>query len=121
MPLRLARKEPLMSAEISLEELDSLIRSGRPPTLVEVLPEASFAAGHLPGALNLPLPKLPAAARALLPDPAAQIVVYCSGPTCANSHVAEGELSRQGYRHVRVFRGGKSAWQDAGHPLEAAS
>lgn len=110
-----------MFREISLEELKAKIQSGRAPTLVEVLPEASFAAGHLPGALNLPLGKVPSGARGLLPDASAEIVVYCSGPTCQNSHVAEGELSRQGYSDVRVFRGGKAEWKDAGFGLEVAS
>lgn len=107
-----------MSNEISLAELQLELRSAAPPLLVEVLPPKYFALGHLPGALNLPLETLRELAPELLPDSAARIVVYCSGPTCNNSHVAERALSGAGYVNVRVFRGGKSQWSEAGNSLE---
>jgi rhodanese-related sulfurtransferase len=49
--------------------------------LVDVLPAVSYAEAHLPGARSLPLADLPARAGAILPDLAADIVVYCGGPT----------------------------------------
>jgi rhodanese-related sulfurtransferase len=46
-------------------------------TIVDVLPEASYVEAHIPGALSLPLEQLTSRARELLPDPAAEIAVYC--------------------------------------------
>jgi rhodanese-related sulfurtransferase len=50
-------------------------------TLLDVLPAASYAAGHLPGASSLPVADISSRAAALLPDLNADIVVYCGGPT----------------------------------------
>ena len=46
--------------------------------LVDVLPPDTYAVGHIPGALSLPLAELPTHAPELLPDRAAEIVVYCA-------------------------------------------
>jgi rhodanese-related sulfurtransferase len=106
-----------MLPEISRLELEDKMRSGDPLSVVEVLPENYFASGHLPGALNLPLSALPSQARSLLPNPETEVVVYCSGPTCQNSHVAQLALTGLGYRKVRIFRGGKAEWTAAGNEL----
>jgi rhodanese-related sulfurtransferase len=113
-----ARKENPMTNEISYEELSQKIRAGARLTLVEVLPEKYFASGHLPKAINLPLSSVPKAAAGLLPDPGQELVLYCSGPTCSNSHVAARELAQRGYANVRVFSGGKETWVAAGNALE---
>ena len=47
-------------------------------TIVDVLPEASYVEAHIPRALNLPLEQIPTRARELLPDLAADMVVYCA-------------------------------------------
>ena len=49
--------------------------------LVDVLPEASFAQAHLPGAVNLPVEEISARARHLLPDRKRETIVYCGGFT----------------------------------------
>ena len=49
--------------------------------LVETLPAAAYHHAHLPGAINLPPDKVKELATALLPDKAADIVVYCANPT----------------------------------------
>lgn len=65
---------------ISREELRNGLRSGT-LTLVDVLPEESYAAGHIPGAINLPFENLTDRARELLRDFKAEIIVYCGGFT----------------------------------------
>jgi rhodanese-related sulfurtransferase len=40
--------------------------------------------------------------------------------TCQNSDIAQRKLQSLGYRHVRVFKGGKAAWSAAGQPLSAS-
>jgi len=42
-----------------------------------VLPVESYAMGHIPGAINLPYESIADRARELLPNPLAEIVVYC--------------------------------------------
>lgn len=108
---------PDAPTEISEAELFARLRSQQPPLVAEILGPKYYESGHLPGALNLPLDGLVDGAARLLPDKAAEIVVYCSGVTCQNSHVAQRKLLSLGYRNVRVFAGGKAAWKDAGREL----
>lgn len=107
-------------SEITEAELVARLASDDPPVVAEILGPESFASGHLPGAVNLPLEGLTENATRLLPDKGADIVVYCASATCQNSHIAERKLRSLGYRNVRVFAGGKAAWKDAGHQLVAA-
>jgi rhodanese-related sulfurtransferase len=63
--------------EISREEIRRRLHTPA-LTIVDVLPQASYAEAHIPGALNLPLEQVASRARDLLPDPAAEIAVYCA-------------------------------------------
>jgi rhodanese-related sulfurtransferase len=109
-----------MSLEISTADLQSSLAGSNPPILVEVLPPESYRKEHLPGAINLPLEGFAAAAKSALPDPRAEVVLYCASVTCANSHLAAKKLEELGYQHVRVYSGGKAAWREAGLAFEAA-
>lgn len=64
-------------SDISRDELRNGLRDGT-LTVVDVLPEESYATDHIPGAINLPFENLADRARDLLPDSHAQIVVYCA-------------------------------------------
>jgi rhodanese-related sulfurtransferase len=57
-----------------------LLRAGK-TTIVDVLSPESYAARHIPGAINLPVADLARHAAAALPDRNADIVAYCGGPT----------------------------------------
>jgi rhodanese-related sulfurtransferase len=64
-------------AQISREEL--LRRLHDPKlTIVDALPASSYEAAHIPGALNLPTVEVEERAKKLLPDPAAEIAIYCA-------------------------------------------
>jgi rhodanese-related sulfurtransferase len=106
-----------MTESIDLPELERGIEASR-LTLVEALAKPYFDRGHLPGAVLLPLDGLKQNAAHVLPDKNADIVVYCSGPSCGNSDVAGRALRELGYARVRVFKGGKAEWTEAGHALQ---
>ena len=106
--------------EITVAELVELLQRSRPPVVAEILGPQHFASGHLPSALNLPLEGFSEAALRALPNKAADIVVYCASSTCQNSDIAARKLQSLGYPNVRVFRGGKAAWREAGLPLVGA-
>jgi len=65
---------------ITRDELIGALRSGS-IVLLDVLSPESFAAVHIPGAINLPVADIPRRAADLLPDRRAAIVTYCGGPT----------------------------------------
>ncbi|MBC8007432.1 MAG: rhodanese-like domain-containing protein [Prolixibacteraceae bacterium] len=108
-----------MSRTISREELRINMSSITRPVLVEALPEKYYVAQHLPGALHLPHDQVDAIAAIVLPEKAAQIVVYCANRQCQNSHIAAHRLSALGYTDVSVYAAGKQDWEEAGLPFES--
>jgi rhodanese-related sulfurtransferase len=110
---------PSVPREIDTAELDARLRSAHPPIVAEILGPQAFASGHLPSAINLPLEGFAENAPRALPQRDADIVVYCASSTCQNSDIAARKLVSLGYRNVRVYRGGKAAWKDAGLALSS--
>ena len=106
-----------MTTPITREELHGKLVGGDSLVLVEALGPAYFADAHLPGAVNIPPDQVDRLALRLLPDAAAEIVVYCSG-TCQNSEIAARRLEDLGYRRVAVYLGGKEDWVEHGLPVE---
>jgi len=105
---------------ITLDEVRSAL--SHPRTIVlEVLPRKYFDQGHLPGARQTTNAELEANAAEIVSDRTAPVIVYCSGPTCGNSHAAGEALTALGYTDVRVFLGGKAAWTEAGLALERSA
>ncbi|MGF1628222.1 MAG: ArsR/SmtB family transcription factor [Kiloniellaceae bacterium] len=84
-------------------------------TVLDVRPADEFAAGHLPGAVNIPLAELEARLAEL--DPAQEIVAYCRGPYCVLSFEAVAALRARGFT-VRRLEDGLPEWRAAGLPLE---
>ncbi len=70
-----------MLKTISRDELKQKIDRKDDFLLVETLPAATYHHAHLPGAINLPPDQVTQLAPTLLPNKAADIVVYCAGPT----------------------------------------
>lgn len=87
-------------------------------TVLDVRPAEEYAAGHLPGAINIPLPDL---ARRLHELPLArEIVAYCRGPYCLLSFDAVELLRAQGHK-ARRMKDGYPEWKSAGLPVEKAA
>jgi rhodanese-related sulfurtransferase len=63
-----------MPREIQREEVRRLVAAGS--QLVDVLPRAEYDAGHIVGAINLPLKELNRETAARL-DPGRPVIVYC--------------------------------------------
>jgi rhodanese-related sulfurtransferase len=72
-------------------------------TLLDVRPEGEYRAGHIPGALSVPLRRL----KEILADlPQEQeIVAYCRGPYCVLSVFAVDLLRKEGFNAVRLEEG----------------
>jgi rhodanese-related sulfurtransferase len=83
--------------------------------VLDVRPEEEYRAGHIPGALSVPVDTLEAALQTLPRD--REIVAYCRGPYCVFSDEAVGLLRSRGYRASRL-RQGLPDWRAAGMPVE---
>ena len=85
--------------------------------VLDVRSPAAFAAGHVPGAVNLPHGRI--VERNLESWPVGTLfVVYCSGPHCNGADRAALRLARLG-RPVKKMIGGIEGWKDEGLGLTA--
>jgi ArsR family transcriptional regulator len=84
-------------------------------TVLDVRPPEEFAAGHLPGAVNIPLQDLKHRLGEL-PE-TQEIVAYCRGPYCVLSLDAVETLRAGGYQ-ARRMEDGLPEWKLAGYPVE---
>jgi rhodanese-related sulfurtransferase len=107
-----------MLATIATSDLWERIQTGSGAVLVDALSPMSFAASHLPGAINIPPTRVDEVAPRRVPDLDTPIVVYCTGPDCDSSVLVGERLVELGYRSVVHYRDGKSGWAAAGLPLE---
>lgn len=99
---------------VSVAELAERIRAGL-VTVVDVRPKEEYAAGHLPGAVNVPLADIDARARDMSRD--REIVAYCRGPFCVLSFEAVARLRDKGFS-ARRLETGFPEWKVAGLPVE---
>jgi rhodanese-related sulfurtransferase/DNA-binding transcriptional ArsR family regulator len=84
--------------------------------VLDVRPEEEYRAGHVPGALSVPVSSLEAALQILPKDK--EIVAYCRGPYCVFSDEAVALLKSRGYRASRLTEGFPE-WRAAGYPIES--
>jgi rhodanese-related sulfurtransferase/predicted transcriptional regulator len=117
---RAARRYLGDTAELEAIDRDELLARLRDGTTVilDVRPEAEYAAGHIPQARSIPLDELAARLNDLPSD--ADIIAYCRGPYCVYAPDAARLLTTHG-RHVRVLPGGWADWTLAGLPTETAA
>jgi rhodanese-related sulfurtransferase/DNA-binding transcriptional ArsR family regulator len=100
--------EPVNRAEL-------VDRANRGDVLVlDVRPRDEFAAGHIPGALSVPLDELDVALAGL--PKRAEIVAYCRGPYCVLAPQAVEQLRAKGYK-ARRLADGMPEWRLAGLPV----
>jgi rhodanese-related sulfurtransferase len=99
---------------VPAEELLERARSGL-VTVLDVRPSEEFAAGHVPGAFNLPLDQLETRLHQLPRDQ--EIVAYCRGPYCVLAFEAVARLREKGFQ-ARRLQDGFPEWKSAGLPVE---
>ena len=87
--------------------------------VVDVRQPAKFAAGHIPGAINIFLPKIVPLDGQL--TGAKNIVVYAGGFNDVLSVAAAKRMISQRYQNVFDFRGGIEEWQSEGATLEGTA
>ena len=91
---------PLMAIEqVTPEQVSDYVGNG---TIVDVRGAAEYRSGHIPGALNIPLPELQASLPALPRD--RRLLVHCHGGT--RSAIAASVLMRMGFPRVANLKGG---------------
>jgi rhodanese-related sulfurtransferase/DNA-binding transcriptional ArsR family regulator len=83
-------------------------------TVLDVRPPEEFAAGHLPGAVNIPVHELEKRLGEL--PKRKEVIAYCRGPYCLMSYDAVQLLRRKGLK-ARRLQNGLPEWRLAGLPV----
>ena len=101
---------------IDASELSRRIGNGERLRILDVRSEAEFAAGHVPGAVNVPFDKVPFQRDAVPGAVDEELIVYCGhGP---RAYIAAAALRYAGRGRIAYLDGHWSAWQRAGLPVE---
>ena len=101
--------EPLPRQELLDRVRDGLV------TVLDVRPPEEYAAGHVPGAVNVPLSKLEHYIKELVSEQ--EIVAYCRGPHCVLAFDAVARLRKKGLK-ARRLEDGYPEWKTAGLPFD---
>ena len=104
---------------MSREDAKALLNSGQ-ALFVDARAAESFQAGHIPGAVSLPLGRIDDVINGFLTDHGVTtaIVTYCSSVNCPDAERLAALLKDFGYSNVSVFKGGMESWQEGGLPVE---
>lgn len=114
--LALAHFESIFQFETDCWDVHHALSTGTADfVLLDVRGPGQFAAGHIPGAHNLPHGKIITAKLAQYPAETV-FVTYCAGPHCNGAARAAIRLARLG-RPVKVMPGGITGWIDEGFGL----
>ena len=88
--------------EVDGDELMRRVRAGE-VTVLDVRPDEEFQAGHIPGALSVPLDELKKRLDEL--PKRREIVAYCRGPWCVMAIEAVELLRKKGFKAQRMEQG----------------
>ena len=99
-------------------ELATRLETGDAPFILDVRSPEEFAAGHLPGAVNVPHLEIEARLSELPSDQSTEIVVHCKSGKRAS--YAEETLAAAGYTNLRDLAGHYEGWRRADRPIEPA-
>jgi len=112
----LAHFQGRLGVETDCSDVHESLKAGADFVLVDVRGPTLFAAGHVPGAVNIPHRAMTAERMAEYRRDTA-FVVYSAGPHCNGASKAAIRLARLGYR-VKEMIGGIAGWRDEDFVLE---
>lgn len=102
------RLEPVVARELLERARKGMV------TVLDVRPPEEYAAGHLPGAVNVPVSELAKRLGELAKS--REVIAYCRGPYCLMSVEAVELLRKKGFK-ARRLEGGFPEWRLAGLPV----
>lgn len=114
-----AKAAERLGLEITVEQAKALYDQG--VTFLDARLDEEYNAERISGAQQLTtamfgLSEPPAILNML--DPAAPVVIYCSGGDCDASHSVGIRLQQAGFERIHVMLDGLPGWKNAGHPVE---
>ena len=104
---------------IEIEDAKRLVIANK-AIWIDTRPKRFYEEGHIPGAINIPLPGPINYRRQIFEkwEKDRLIINYCSNISCPIAKHLTTEMKFIGFTHVKVFEGGYEEWESAGLPLE---
>ena len=102
--------------ECTVADVHKRLERGDRFHFIDVREDSEFAVDHAVGARHIGRGLLERDIERLIPDKAADIVLYCGGGY--RSALAADSLQRMGYTNVVSMDGGISGWREAGYAIE---
>ena len=108
--------DPIPAAELLERAKQDLV------TVLDVRPKEEYEAGHVQGAINIPIEELEQHLKQHMElfDPNQEIVAYCRGPHCILAFDAVAQLREKGFQ-ARRLENGYPEWKVAGLPVEQSN
>src|ERR671929_116797 len=113
--LKLVQEAKARVRETTVDEVKARLDRGERFILVDVREDGEWAKDHLPGAIHLGKGVLERDVEERIPDPGADVVLYCGGGF--RSALAADNLQKMGYTNVFSMDGGIRGWREKGYPL----
>jgi ArsR family transcriptional regulator len=103
-----------MVPAVPVDYAAQLVRLGEPIVFVDLRPRADFDAGHIPGAISVPMTEL--SRRVAEVPKSGRVILYCQCST-AELSTAHRVLSAAGYHNHTILADGYPAWVARGLPI----
>lgn len=114
-----AGKENEEWSEVTVDDLHERFESNPPTLLIDIRSKEEYGAGHLPGAMHIPMLELESRIDEIGRFRDEEIVTTCPGGGL--SLVAVDILQEAGFGDVKSLKGGTDEWIKKGYPLESTS
>lgn len=101
---------------IDVNDVERLLREDSTLILIDARTSEEFAGGRVPGAINVPIAKLPDFAQQHRNAPKDFVVTMCG--STGRGEKAASILNSHGVSNVQVMQGGLKAWRGAGLPVK---
>ena len=103
------------ASHVVVKDLERLLQEDSTVTLIDARTAEEFAAGHVPGAINVAIADLTDFAQSYHNAAKALVVTMCG--SSGRGEKAAAILASHGVENVHVMEGGLKAWKDAGLPV----
>ena len=103
--------------KVSTRAIDNFIGSDR--LIIDARYESDYEAGHLEGAINIPVNSSTEKASEIMDKYPKDIemVIYCQSAGCPFAQKVALKLKDIGYENIRIYKGGYNEWIEAQNKL----
>ena len=120
-PVLLTSDAGLSPEMIEVEEALEMFGAGT-AVFIDTRDEWDYRAGHIKGAVNIPLADLDTRTDTLRDLPGdKRLITYCDGTRCSSSIEFANRLYSVGISNVKIFFGGWEEWKSRQFPMETST